>query len=141
MVKRKNCIFATDLKQVTIILFALLIAFQPLGKVLIVVTFKINQKEIAKTLCVKKDIKNNTCRGKCHLKKQIDKADEQEKKQTPTTQKEQVDVLFCYNVHPLTLNNNAGYYETKKLYAYENNFFVPSFLTDIFHPPEKFLFV
>lgn len=141
LAKQKNCTFATDLKQVTTILFALLIALQPLSKVLIVVAFKINQKEIAKTLCVKKEIENNTCQGKCHLKKQIDKADEQEKKQTPTTQKVQVDILFCYNVQPFKLYNNTGYYEKKKLYAYESNFLVSSFLTDIFHPPEKFLFV
>jgi len=33
--------------------------------------YAINKNYIAKNLCVKKDIPNNTCNGKCHLKKQI----------------------------------------------------------------------
>lgn len=129
------------MKQVTTILLVLLMLLQTLSKVWIVVSFKINQDTIAKTLCVKKDIENNTCQGKCHLKEQIDKADEQEKKQIPTTQKEKVEILYCYNIQPFELSNNIiDLHERKLLYAYKNDFLSSSFLTDIFHPPE-FLFV
>jgi hypothetical protein len=51
----------------------------------IYVSFKINQDNIAKALCVKKEVKNNGCQGKCHLKKQLEKSDEEEQKQAPTT--------------------------------------------------------
>jgi|GEM_PF-7079522 len=33
--------------------------------------FNLNQTEIAQTLCVKKEVKGNTCQGKCHLKKMM----------------------------------------------------------------------
>ena len=69
------------MKQITTFILALLIFLQPFSKIWIVVSFKINQDSIAKTLCVKKEVKNNTCQGKCHLKKQLDKANEEEQKQ------------------------------------------------------------
>lgn len=46
---------------------------------IIYLTFKANQNEIAKTLCIKKEVKNNTCNGKCYLAKQLKKAAEKEK--------------------------------------------------------------
>ena len=61
----------------------------------IVVSFKINQENIANVLCVKKEIKDNTCQGKCYLKKQLIKADEEEQKQTQKTQKEKIDFLLA----------------------------------------------
>ena len=42
--------------------------------------YEIQKDFIAKNLCEKKAIKKNTCQGKCHLKKQLAKADENEKK-------------------------------------------------------------
>lgn len=41
------------------------------------VQFGLNQKEIAKTLCVKKEVPNNTCQGKCHLVKMMKVADQE----------------------------------------------------------------
>ena len=46
---------------------------------IIYLTFKANQNQIAKTLCIKKEVKNNTCNGKCYLAKQLKKAAEKEK--------------------------------------------------------------
>jgi hypothetical protein len=65
------------LKQIVTILLATLILLQPFSKICIYVSFKINQDRIAKTLCVQKEIKNNCCKGKCHLEKELKKADEQ----------------------------------------------------------------
>jgi hypothetical protein len=93
---------------------------QPFSKIWIVVSFKINQESIAKTLCVKKEVKNNTCQGKCHLKKQLDKADKEEQKQTPINTKEKVEV----------------FYESCILGKYKSDFYASSFITDIFRPPK-----
>jgi hypothetical protein len=124
------------LKQATTILLALLIFLQPFSKIWIVISFKINQESIAKTLCIKKEIKENTCQGKCHLKKQLDKADEREQKQTPKTQKEKVEVLYCYNQTPFDFLKLIVFYENRNLGAYKSNFYATSFITDIFHPPK-----
>jgi hypothetical protein len=35
----------------------------------------VNQENISKTLCIQKDLKVNTCHGKCHLKKQLNDED------------------------------------------------------------------
>jgi hypothetical protein len=40
------------------------------------VEYSIFKDYIAKNLCIKKDIKNNCCQGKCFLKKQIKEVDE-----------------------------------------------------------------
>ena len=52
--------------------------FTPSG---IWLNFKMNQSFIAKNLCVKKEIKENTCKGKCHLKKELEKVQTQENHQ------------------------------------------------------------
>jgi len=45
-----------------------------------VADYQMNKDFIAKNLCEKKAIKRNSCQGKCHLKKQMAKAAETEKK-------------------------------------------------------------
>lgn len=81
-------------------------------------------------------MENNTCQGQCHLKKQLDKADEQEKKQAPTTQKEKVETLYCHKHTPFGFLNRIDLHENKLRHTYKSNFRASSFLTDIFHPPE-----
>jgi len=124
------------LKQVTTYILALLIFLQPFSKIWIVVSFKINQDKIAKTLCVKKEIKNNSCQGKCHLKKQLDKADEEEQKQAPKAQKDKYEVLYCYFGKPYDFLKYAGIYLSKLNSLYDNSFHTSSFITDIFRPPK-----
>lgn len=45
--------------------------------------FSINQNEIAKKLCVKKDVANNTCQGKCHLAKMMKAAEHEGEEKVP----------------------------------------------------------
>jgi len=124
------------LKQVTTILLALLIFLQPFSKVWIYVSFTINQDSIAKTLCVKKEIKNNTCQGKCHLKKQLDKADKEEQNQAPTTTKEKVEVLYCQNQKAFDFIKQTVFYENHSFSNYSSDFYTSSYITDIFRPPK-----
>ena len=127
------------MKQGLTILLALLIFLQPFSKVWIHISFKINQDKIAKTLCVKKEIENNTCQGKCHLKKQLEKADEEEQKQAPTNTKEKVEVLYCQNQTPFDFIKVTVYYENQTLNNYDFDFYSTSFITDIFRPPKTIL--
>ncbi|MGB5024238.1 MAG: hypothetical protein WBO44_02760 [Saprospiraceae bacterium] len=127
------------MKQGLTILLALLIFLQPFSKVWIHISFKINQDKIAKTLCVKKEIENNTCQGKCHLKKQLEKADEEEQKQAPTNTKEKVEVLYCQNQTPFDFLKVTVFYENQTLNNYDFDFYSTSFITDIFRPPKTIL--
>jgi hypothetical protein len=109
---------------------------QPFSKIWIVVSFKINQESIAKTLCVKKEVENNTCQGKCHLKKQLEKADEEEQKQAPTNTKEKVEVLYCHNLTSFSIEKRNIFAETKKSFFDYQFHFSSSYNTDIFRPPK-----
>ncbi len=42
--------------------------------------YKVNYDFIVKNLCVQKDNPDNQCQGSCHLKKNLDKSDEENKK-------------------------------------------------------------
>jgi hypothetical protein len=128
--------FSPELKQVTTIILALLIFLQPFSKIWIVVSFKFNQESIAKTLCVKKEIKNNTCQGKCYLKKQLDKANEEEQKQAPNNIKEKVEVLYCSIQKPFDFLKQTVFYEKQSLGNYNSGFYISSFISDIFRPPK-----
>jgi hypothetical protein len=61
--------------------------------VIIYCTFKINQKEIAKTLCILRAQKNNTCKGNCVLKSELKKDAENEKKHA-TLLKEKLEIIY-----------------------------------------------
>jgi hypothetical protein len=52
-------------------------------------SFKANQDEIAKTLCIKKEVKKNNCKGKCYLAKQLKKSAEEEKKSSSNISEKQ----------------------------------------------------
>ena len=42
-------------------------------------TFKINQDEIIKTICIQRQLVNNTCNGSCELQKSLKKLDSEKK--------------------------------------------------------------
>ena len=72
------------------------------SNVLVYLNFKVHQDEIAKTLCVKKEIKGNTCNGKCFLAKELKKAAEKEKKET-TDLKEKQEVIYIQTISKFKL--------------------------------------
>ena len=50
------------------------VIFRPLVSV---VNYQVNKDFIAKNLCIKKEVKKNTCEGMCYLKKELEKVTEQ----------------------------------------------------------------
>jgi hypothetical protein len=124
------------MKQVLTILLTLLIFLQPLCKIWLVVSFQINQTRIAKTLCIKKEIENNTCQGKCQLKKQLRESEQKEQKQAPSNTKGKVEVLYCHNQIPFNFLKQTIFYENRSLSEYKSNFYTAPFITDILRPPQ-----
>ena len=65
-------------------LFTLFLSFTILlnsfSNAIVYLKFKINQDEIAKTICVMRKVKNNSCKGHCALKAELKKQTENEKK-------------------------------------------------------------
>ncbi|PXY42431.1 hypothetical protein DMB65_02490 [Flavobacterium cheongpyeongense] len=51
-----------------------------LGSVFVYISFKLDQQEIVKTICVQRKMVFNTCNGRCELQKSLKKYDDNEKK-------------------------------------------------------------
>jgi hypothetical protein len=130
--KHISSIFASSLKQLSALILAFFILLQPFSKMWIYVSFKINQDQIAKTLCIQKNIKNNTCKGKCHLKKQLEGTEKDD--QTPEDQKEKFEVqVFCEQKLPSVYS--IRYSQKKPFSEYHNNPYTFIFSGSTFHPP------
>lgn len=110
---------------------------QHIGKLWIFVSFKINQHTIAKTLCVKKEIKNNTCQGRCHFKKKLNNLHKKEQKQNQTNQKLSNEVLYCIFEKTCELPTYTSMYVSKLNPKNGNDFQDSSFISEIFQPPKR----
>ncbi len=74
------------------------------GNMVVYVTFKINQDEIAKTICVQRKVANNTCNGRCELRKSLKKFEDNERKMD-TNLKEKSDLVYIPNNIETTIPN------------------------------------
>lgn len=79
-----------------------------LGNVFIYMNFKANQDQIAKNLCIQKEMKVNKCNGHCYLSKQLKKAAEKEKKEAESIKEKQERVYLNTNQE-----NSVYYFPTK----------------------------
>lgn len=124
------------MKQITAILLIFLVILQPCSKFWIFVSFKLNQDYITKTLCIKKEVKNNCCRGKCHLEKALKYA-------TNSNRQTQFNLnnrykLLNFNIISNTILSLSDYKLTsKKIISSYYNLYSYSFCFEIFRPPKK----
>jgi len=82
-----------NLKKILTIVLIVLIMLPNFGNIVVYFSFKINQKEIARTLCIQKDLVQNTCNGRCVLETKLKKL-EQNQKTTETNLKEKADIQY-----------------------------------------------
>jgi len=96
--------------------------------------FKINQEEIARTICIQKDLIINTCNGRCVLEKKLTQL-ENKQKQTENNLKERFELVYTSisvnqiittQMAPVSVKEKFASVPTEK---YEAN------LLSIFHPP------
>lgn len=102
-------------------LFTLFLSFTILltlfSNAIVYLKFKINQDEIAETICIMRNVKNNSCQGHCALKAVLKKQTENEKKHDSNL-KEKSEIVYTnsvseYNfVHYLnvTISKISNYY-------------------------------
>ena len=101
------------------------------------IEYEINKKYIAEVLCENKDKPKMKCNGKCHLKKQLKKANDEPVEQSspvPISSKTEDLITLLYEkkfqcINPIIINKSEVHY-------IENYQFI--FNRRIFHPP-KFL--
>jgi hypothetical protein len=63
------------------------------GNIVVYTNFKINQDEIAKTICIQRKIANNSCNGGCELRKSLKKFEDNERKMNHLL-KEKVELVY-----------------------------------------------
>lgn len=106
------------------------------GSLFIYTSFKINQTEIAKTICVQRKLAFNSCNGRCELQKSIKKYSDNERKMQDSL-KEKTELVYVQNTLEVTFdivpvieskNNSSILFDKKPIGA--------SNLT--FHPPVYF---
>ena len=94
------------MKKAIAILLLLVFVSQFTGVGIAFLAFKINQDDIAKTLCVNRAIKNSTCCGHCYLKEQVKQQSEQNPNQATKA-------TFKFQLKPIQviLNNDQINFE------------------------------
>jgi len=130
-------IFYKLLKRLIIIALSILILSPSFGSLFIYTSFKLNQKEIAKTICVQRKLVFNSCNGRCELKKSIKKYTDNERKMQDSL-KEKIELVYVQDIAEVNFSivavteskeNSSIVFEKKPVKA--------SNLT--FHPPLCFV--
>lgn len=66
------------------------------GSFFVYTSFKLNQEEISKTICVQRKMLFNSCNGRCELQKSLKKYADNEKKMQNNL-KEKVEIVYLQN--------------------------------------------
>lgn len=109
------------------VLFSFLIV--NMSKSIILANYEINKKEITEKYCVNKDKPQMHCCGKCFLKKQLARQQEQEK--YPTFPDIKTDITVVHKVHKVFKVYKVPYFPLYELGKLATQFEG----TDVFHPP------
>lgn len=129
------------MRQVVAIFLLFILMFPLAMKMGVIAYFKIEQKEITEKYCVNKDKPEMHCNGKCHLKEQLQKVEEEpleQKSPLNTTTIFKIELLpFCINNTQSLLSSNIyGLYHSASYGAYLSPFYLKQYLHSKFHPPE-----
>lgn len=107
--------------------------FPPVLKLGVIADFYQHQEFIANTLCINKDKPEKKCNGKCHLDKQLAKAqdqDEDKKTPAPTVKTELSPSILTQSIVFFNKVAKSDSYTDFSIIEYS---FLSSF--DFFHPP------
>ncbi|MBK9292087.1 MAG: hypothetical protein IPM52_10750 [Bacteroidetes bacterium] len=119
---------------IALIIFASLV--QGSGRLFILINFKLHQAYIARVLCEQREVANNQCQGNCHLKKELRKSEDRERKQQPPVIQLK-EVLLC--PPPKHGNSMAELVRpiAKKIFPDCNPDILRGACLSVFHPPEN----
>ncbi|MFH6947569.1 hypothetical protein ACHRV6_03695 [Flavobacterium sp. FlaQc-51] len=84
------------MKKFYIILLSCMLLVPSFGSFVVYTSFKLNQDEISKTICVQRKMVYNTCNGRCELQKSLKKYADNEKKMQNNL-KEKSEVVYIQN--------------------------------------------
>lgn len=123
------------MKKIAAILLFLCISYQFVAKLGIIVWYNANIDYVAQELCENKDKPKLQCNGKCYLKKQLDKVDNQQKQEQQTPIKKIKSELPEYIASTQQLTFCGVYEKCEADYIIYRNHYQFQIAKDIFHPP------
>ena len=100
-------------------------------------SFKLNQEEISKTICVQRKMIFNSCNGRCELQKSLKKYADNEKKMQNSL-KEKVEVVYIQNTPVANFKLVTPIEYAAKLFASVDAKPI-SVSNSTFHPPSCFI--
>jgi len=87
------------------------------GSFFVYTSFKLNQEEISKTICVQRKMVFNSCNGRCELQKSLKKYADNEKKMHDNL-KEKAEVIYIQNSAVSHFKLVAPIESKKTIFAY-----------------------
>lgn len=126
------------MKKILAIVLSLLIFAVSVKEIAVFLVFKINQSEIAKTLCINRNTPELKCHGKCQLKKVL-KESKQQEEELPHALVESKQLTLFMN----SLPRNNPFIKKRKtnLLPLYKNIYTHLLILDVFHPPQFFTFL
>jgi hypothetical protein len=121
------------LKQFYSILISILLLLPSFSNVFVYIEFKVNQEEIAKTLCIQKEMKDNKCNGNCYLSKQLKKEAEKENQESSNLREKQ-ELVYTQTILTYTFTSNTVIEKTRIMVS-QYCAKPKSVAFSIFHPP------
>lgn len=125
----------TTLRKYLIILLSCIILVPTFGSVFVFASFKLEQQEIIKTICVQRKMIFNTCNGRCELQKSLKKYDDNEKKMQNNL-KEKTELVYIHYTSTINLEtppviesteNQYPVFDKKPISVAASNFRPPAF--------------
>lgn len=133
----RNCIgsaYCSKFQQAFLLFLCLLILLNPFSRTWVVVSYKLNKSYIAQNLCENKDKPQLKCSGKCHLKKQLAKS-EQEEQKTHQNSNEKAEMLYCSDISNYNFQVQfSNLYQPIPLGQY-TVIRSQDYINSVFHPP------
>ncbi|KQB42532.1 hypothetical protein [Flavobacterium aquidurense] len=126
------------MKKYIIILLCGLIFLPSLGSIFVYASFKLNQQEIASTICVQRKQIFNSCNGRCELQKSLKKYSDNEK-QMQDSLKEKLEIVYiCNSEVNFTFASPVEYH--KNVFAFLSSKPI-GISSTTFRPPAAILYV
>ncbi|MCD0471259.1 hypothetical protein [Flavobacterium sp. JAS] len=120
------------MKKIIILFLSCMLLLPSFGSFLVYTSFKLNQEEISKTICVQRKMIFNSCNGRCELQKSLKKYSDNEKKMQDNL-KEKGEVVYIQNtiiadfklIMPIKSEVKVFAYFDKKPISVSNSTFRP----------------
>lgn len=103
------------MKKYIIILLCGLIFLPSLGSMFVYASFKLNQQEIAKTICLQRKQIFNSCNGRCELQKSLKKYSDNEK-QMQDSLKEKLELVY------ISISSEVNFTFQETVESHQNTF-------------------